>query len=195
MFWTGFGWLRWEFVNTVMNFRFPQQQEFLRQLSTCQSSSETSVHCWYLLTYLLTYSMVRNIIWKADCHSAYKKSWFLCATRSFITVFTKSHHWTLSWASWIQFAPSISISLRSRLMLFSHLRQGLPSGLYLVSFSLNCRLILRHSFRFIIVPHISVRVTKPRRMRCKVHVAYIEKQETHTKRWLVNLMEESVWEA
>jgi hypothetical protein len=26
-----------------------------------------------LLTYLLTYSMVQDIIWKADCHSAYQK--------------------------------------------------------------------------------------------------------------------------
>jgi hypothetical protein len=28
-------------------------------------------------------------------------------------MFTKAHHWTLSWASWIQFASSIPISLRS----------------------------------------------------------------------------------
>jgi hypothetical protein len=27
----------------------------------------------YLLTYLLTHSMVQNIIWKADCYSAYQK--------------------------------------------------------------------------------------------------------------------------
>jgi hypothetical protein len=50
-------------------------------------------------------------------------------TRRFITVFTQARHWTLSWASWIQFAPSIPISLRSILMLSSHLRLGLPSGL------------------------------------------------------------------
>jgi hypothetical protein len=31
-------------------------------------------------------------------------------------VFTKPHHWTLSWASRIQFAPSIPISLRSILL-------------------------------------------------------------------------------
>jgi hypothetical protein len=52
-------------------------------------------------------------------------------TRRFITVFTKVHHWTLSWASRIQFAPSILISPRSSLMLFSHLRLGLPSYLLL----------------------------------------------------------------
>jgi hypothetical protein len=41
----------------------------------------------------------------------------------------KARQLTLSCASRIQFAPSIPISLRSILMLFSHLRLGLPSGL------------------------------------------------------------------
>jgi hypothetical protein len=79
---------------------------------------------------VLTYFMVQDIIWKADCHSAYEKiSCFLYGTRRFITVFTKARHWTLSWASWIQFAPSIPISLRSNLMLSSHPCLGLPNGL------------------------------------------------------------------
>jgi hypothetical protein len=38
-------------------------------------------------------------------------------------MFTKARHWTLSWASRIQFATSIPISLRSILMLSSYLRQ------------------------------------------------------------------------
>jgi hypothetical protein len=46
-------------------------------------------------------------------------------------VFTKARHSTLSWASRIQFAPSIPIFLRSILMLSSHLRLGLPSCLLL----------------------------------------------------------------
>jgi len=73
--------------------------------------------------------MVQNIIWKADCHSAYQKKSFLYWTRRFITGFTKAHHWTLSWDSWIQFTPSIPISLKSSLMLSSHICLGLPSGL------------------------------------------------------------------
>jgi hypothetical protein len=54
--------------------------------------------------------MVQNILWKADCHSAYQKiSCFLYGTRRFIiTVFTKARHWTLSWASWIQPCQRIS---------------------------------------------------------------------------------------
>jgi hypothetical protein len=86
----------------------------------------------YLLTHSLTHSIVQNIIWKADCHSACQKiSCFLYGTRMFITVFTKFRHWTRSWASQIQFASSIPVSLRSILMLSSHLRLGLPSGLLL----------------------------------------------------------------
>jgi len=51
-------------------------------------------------------------------------------TTSHATVFTKAHQWTLSWASRIQFFPSISVSLRSILMLSSHLRLGIHSGLF-----------------------------------------------------------------
>jgi hypothetical protein len=88
--------------------------------------------CWAIsISYLLTYSL----------HGAgyYLKNWLLLSsskniplsyeTRRFITVFTKARHWTLSWASRIHFAPSIPISPTSILMLSSHLRLGLPSGL------------------------------------------------------------------
>jgi len=77
-----------------------------------------------------TYSIVQDIPWKADSHTAYQTTaCFLHGTRRFITVFTETRHRTLCWASWIQFTPSIPISLRSILMLSSHLRLGLPSGL------------------------------------------------------------------
>jgi hypothetical protein len=55
---------------------------------------------------------------------------FLCGTRVFITVFTKAHHWTLTWTSQIWFALSIHISLNSILILYFHLRIGLPSDLF-----------------------------------------------------------------
>jgi hypothetical protein len=94
---------------------------------------QVSEYCYpdrtYLITYLLlTYSVVQDIIWKADCHSPCQKNILLSyGTGRFITVFTQAYHWTLSWASWIQFTPSIPISLT--LMLSSHLHLGLPSGL------------------------------------------------------------------
>jgi hypothetical protein len=84
----------------------------------------------YLLTYLLTHSMVQGIISKAESQSACQKKILLSyGTRRFITTFTKARHWTLYWTNRIQFAPSISISLRSIIMLSSHPRLGLPSGL------------------------------------------------------------------
>jgi hypothetical protein len=80
------------------------------------------IHIWsnYIvrsMTYLLTYLLIYLL------HGAgyYLKSWLSLrsskniplsyGTRRFITVFTKARHWTLSWASRIQFAPSIPISL------------------------------------------------------------------------------------
>jgi hypothetical protein len=84
----------------------------------------------YLLTYLFTYLLQGAEYLKSWLSlSLSKKYCFLYGTLKFITVFTKARHWTPSWASWIQFAPSIPVSQRSSLMLSSHLRLGLPSGL------------------------------------------------------------------
>jgi hypothetical protein len=55
-------------------------------------------------------------------------------TRRFITAFTRSLQWTLSWATSIQLTPSHSISPRSILILSTHLRFGLPSGLFFLAF-------------------------------------------------------------
>jgi hypothetical protein len=96
----------------------------------CEDGNETSLSTGF--TYLLTHPMVQDILWKADSHSACQTiACFLYGIRRFITELTKVRHRTLSWASRIQFAPSIPISLRSILMLSSHLRLGLPSGLFL----------------------------------------------------------------
>jgi hypothetical protein len=45
-------------------------------------------------------------------------------------VFTRALHLSLSWAISIQSAPSHPISLRSILILSTHLRLGLPNGLF-----------------------------------------------------------------
>jgi hypothetical protein len=76
------------------------------------------------MLHILTYYMVQDILWKVDSYSACKTIAFLYETRRFITMLNKAHHWTLSWASRIQLAPSIPISVRSSLMLSSHLRLG-----------------------------------------------------------------------
>jgi len=49
--------------------------------------------------------------------------------RKFITVFTRSCHWSLSWSKWIQSTSSHTLSLRYILILSSHLCIGLPSSL------------------------------------------------------------------
>jgi hypothetical protein len=51
-------------------------------------------------------------------------------TRRFITVFTKALPCSLSWARSIQSIPPHPISLRSILILSTHLRLGHPSGLF-----------------------------------------------------------------
>jgi hypothetical protein len=51
-------------------------------------------------------------------------------TRRFITALTSARHRSLSWASRIQSTPPQAISLRSILTPSSHLRLGLPSGLF-----------------------------------------------------------------
>jgi len=55
-------------------------------------------------------------------------------TRRFITPVTTARHLPLSWASCIQSTPSHSTCWRSIVILSSHLRLGLPSGLFPSSF-------------------------------------------------------------
>ena len=51
-------------------------------------------------------------------------------TRSFITAFTNARHMSLSWTSSIPSIPPRPTAWRSILILSSHLRLGLPSGLF-----------------------------------------------------------------
>jgi hypothetical protein len=85
-----------------------------------------------LLTYLLTYSKLQNIIWKTDSHSACESIYcFLYGTRMFITVFTKARHWALSWANRIQFVPSIECeTIMWLLMLNSWYVEGNIHGIF-----------------------------------------------------------------
>jgi hypothetical protein len=51
-------------------------------------------------------------------------------TRRFITTFTSYHHLSLSWTNSIQSIPPHPTSWKSTLILYSHLRLSLPSGLF-----------------------------------------------------------------
>jgi len=77
--------------------------------------------------------MVQGIIWKADCHLACQSMPPSYGILSFITAFRKAPHWTLSWVSRIQIAPSIAISVGFILIIFSHLILGLPKVSYILT--------------------------------------------------------------
>jgi len=53
-----------------------------------------------------------------------------CGTRRFVTVFTRTRHWSLSWATWIQSLPLQPVDIISVLILSSRLCHGLSSGLF-----------------------------------------------------------------
>ena len=76
---------------------------------------------------LLTYSMVHSPSWEAL--QLVKKFPAFHGTRRFITALTSVRHLSLSWASPIQSIYPHSPSWRSILILSTHLRLGLPSGL------------------------------------------------------------------
>ena len=79
----------------------------------------------YLLTYLLTYSM--QLPEKLTSFQLVEKLPSFYGTRKFITTFASARHLSLSWASSIQSIPPQPTSWASILILFSHLRLGLPS--------------------------------------------------------------------
>jgi hypothetical protein len=80
---------------------------------------------------------LRALLEKPPVVQLFKNVPALYGTRRFITVFTRALHWSLSWDRSIQSIPSHTISLRSILILSTHLRLGLPSGLFPSGFPTN----------------------------------------------------------
>ena len=86
----------------------------------------------YLLTYLLAYLLTprsRVLLEKLTGSQLVKKFPTIYGTRGFITAFTSAHNLSLSRARSIQFITPHPTSWKSILILSSHLRLGLPSGL------------------------------------------------------------------
>ena len=82
-----------------------------------------------LLTYLLAYlhtPLSRVLLEKLTGFQLVKKFSAFYGTRKFITAFTIARHLSISWASSIQSLTPHPTSLRSILILSSHLRLGLP---------------------------------------------------------------------
>ena len=83
----------------------------------------------YLLTYLLT-PWCRVLLEKLTGLQLVKKFPAFHGTRRFITALTSVRHLSLSWSSPIQSIQPHPTSWRSILILNTHLRLGLPSGLF-----------------------------------------------------------------
>ena len=87
----------------------------------------------YFLTYLLTYLLTpwsRVLLEKLTGLQLVKIFPAFYGTRRFITAFVGARHLSLTWASSIQSIPPHLTSSRSIFMLSTHLRLGLPSGLF-----------------------------------------------------------------
>ena len=109
--------------------------------------SKQQVNCWsyilhasntylitYLLTYLLTYSMEQRPYWEANRYAASQEIPHIVWNPKVHYLITSDGHMSLSWPCSIQSIPPHPISWRSMLILSSHLRLGLPSGLILSGF-------------------------------------------------------------
>ena len=95
-------------------------------------SSGTVFDCIYLLAYLLTYLLTpwyRVLLEKLTGLQLVKKFLAFHGTRRFITALTSVRHLSLSWTSPIQSIYPHPTSWISVLILSTHLRLGLPSGL------------------------------------------------------------------
>ena len=97
----------------------------LRALKVC---SLVKFAFYTLLTYLLT-PWCRVLLEKLTGLQLVKKFPAFHGTRRFITALTSLRHLSLSWASPIQYIYPHPSSWRSILILSTHLRLGLPSGL------------------------------------------------------------------
>ena len=99
----------------------------LKQVTTAIDSWSNNYDS--IITYLLT-PWCRVLLEKLPGLQLVKKFPAFHGTRKFITALTSVRHLSLSWASPIQFIYPYPTSCRSVLILSTHLRLGLPSGLF-----------------------------------------------------------------
>ena len=105
-------------------------RSYCKFISGCKVgiSENCIIHYTYLLTYLLT-PRCRLLLEKLTGLQLVKKFPAFHGIRSFITALTSVRHLSLSWACPVQSIYPHPISWRSILILYTHLRLGLSSGL------------------------------------------------------------------
>jgi hypothetical protein len=111
----------------------------------CWAQSLAYLHEWLLVSVLFLCLVTtlsnklspwsRVLIEKLTVTQLVKKYPDFYATRRFITVFTTAYLMSLSWARWIHSTAFHPISIRSSLILCTHLRLGLTEWPLLFKFS------------------------------------------------------------
>jgi hypothetical protein len=105
-----------------------------KRLTSHRKNNQLVKKCWNTWTNYKNLTPWSRILEKLIVTQPVEKVPAFYWTCSFITVFTGDRYWSLSWARWIQCTTSYPISLRSILILSSHLRHGSPSGLCISPF-------------------------------------------------------------
>jgi len=100
---------------------------------------------WLLVSSIdyLTNSIEKKPRWEANSHSASQQIPCLLGTWRFITVFTTTHHWSLSSARWIQSKTSYCISISHSSIIF-------PSTPRSSKWSLPFRFLTKFFYAFLI---------------------------------------------
>ena len=108
-------------------------QKIKHILTTMWCCSHTQQHCLCadisMATYLLT-PWIRVLLEKLTGSATSQEIPRIFGTRKFIAVLTSARHPSLSWANSTQSSQPPHTSCRSILILSSHLRLGLPNGLF-----------------------------------------------------------------
>ena len=109
-----------------------QMSDALRQKWRCRLNCTIfkEIRCIIQLTYLLTYSVVQSPSWEANRFEASQEFPRISRNPKVQTALTSVRQPSLSWTSPIQSIYPHSSSWRSILLLSTHLRLGLPSGLF-----------------------------------------------------------------
>ena len=119
----------WVFSDVTLCYWVSGSQHFTEMLGTTHSSGVKQYKKNIFYTYLLT-PWCRVLLEKLTSLQLVKKFPAFHGTRKFITALTSVRHLSLSWASPIQCVYPHPTSWRSILILSTHLRLGLPSGLF-----------------------------------------------------------------